>query len=88
VIFTGMQSQDRASAQVGVLLAEMLGIPAATNVVEFAFDEGTITATVTPTTEVRKGLLSQCEALSSFADLFGPSWWLFLQKAKISPSFW
>ncbi|THB75964.1 MAG: electron transfer flavoprotein beta subunit/FixA family protein, partial [Desulfobulbaceae bacterium] len=27
VIFTGMQSQDRGSGQVGVLIAEMLGIP-------------------------------------------------------------
>ena len=27
LIFTGMQSQDRGSAQVGVLVAEMLGVP-------------------------------------------------------------
>ena len=44
VIFTGMQSQDRGSAQVGVMLAEMLGLPAITTAVDFAFDEGTITA--------------------------------------------
>ena len=44
VIFTGMQSQDRGSAQVGVLLAEMLGLPVITTVVDFAFDEGAITA--------------------------------------------
>jgi electron transfer flavoprotein beta subunit len=44
VIFTGMQSQDRGSAQVGVLLAEMLGLSVITTVVDFAFDEGAITA--------------------------------------------
>jgi electron transfer flavoprotein beta subunit len=44
VIFTGMQSQDRGSAQVGVLVAEMLGLPAVTTVVDFAFEGGRITA--------------------------------------------
>jgi electron transfer flavoprotein beta subunit len=44
VIFTGMQSQDRGSAQVGVLVAEMLGLPAVTTIVDFSFDEGAITA--------------------------------------------
>ncbi|WP_136807772.1 electron transfer flavoprotein subunit beta/FixA family protein [Desulfosediminicola flagellatus] len=39
-IFTGMQSQDRGSAQVGVLVAEMLNIPSITTVVEFSC-EGT-----------------------------------------------
>ncbi len=43
VIFTGMQSQDRSSAQVGVLLAERLGLPAVTTVVHFEFTGGTIT---------------------------------------------
>lgn len=38
VVFTGMQSQDRGSAQVGVLLAGMLGMPAVTTIVEFAYD--------------------------------------------------
>ncbi|TYO95789.1 electron transfer flavoprotein, partial [Geothermobacter ehrlichii] len=33
VIFTGMQSQDRGSGQVGVLLGEMLGIPVLTTAV-------------------------------------------------------
>lgn len=42
VIFTGMQSQDRGSGQVGVLLAELLGIPAVTTVVHFEFTDGTI----------------------------------------------
>jgi electron transfer flavoprotein beta subunit len=44
VIFTGMQSQDRGSGQVGVLVAEMLGIPALSTVVEFAFDDNRISA--------------------------------------------
>lgn len=44
VIFTGMQSQDRGSGQVGVLLAEMLNYPAVTTVVNFAYDNGVITA--------------------------------------------
>ncbi len=35
LIFTGMQSQDRGSGQVGVMLAEMLDIPAVTTIVEF-----------------------------------------------------
>jgi electron transfer flavoprotein beta subunit len=43
LIFTGMQSQDRGSAQVGVMLAEMLGIAAVTTIVGFAFDGGKIT---------------------------------------------
>jgi electron transfer flavoprotein beta subunit len=43
VIFTGLQSQDRGSAQVGVLVAEMLGLPAVTTIVDFAFEGGTIT---------------------------------------------
>jgi electron transfer flavoprotein beta subunit len=38
VIFTGMQSQDRGSAQVGVLLAGMLGLPAVTTIVGFEYD--------------------------------------------------
>jgi electron transfer flavoprotein beta subunit len=43
LIFTGMQSQDRGSAQVGVLTAEMLGLPSITTIVGFAFDNNTIT---------------------------------------------
>src|SRR5512138_3821474 len=38
LIFTGMQSQDRGSAQVGVTLAELLGFSCATTLVGFAFD--------------------------------------------------
>ncbi len=44
LIFTGMQSQDRGSAQVGVTLAELLGIPSVTTLVGFTYDNGTITA--------------------------------------------
>ncbi|HEY6871872.1 MAG TPA: electron transfer flavoprotein subunit beta/FixA family protein [Geobacteraceae bacterium] len=44
LIFTGMQSQDRGSAQVGVLAAEELGIPCTTTLVGFAYDNGTVTA--------------------------------------------
>jgi electron transfer flavoprotein beta subunit len=44
LIFTGMQSQDRGSGQVGVLVAEMLGLPSITTIVDFAFDAGQITA--------------------------------------------
>jgi len=40
VIFTGMQSQDRGSAQVGVLLAEMLDLPSVTTIVGFEFSDG------------------------------------------------
>jgi len=42
VIFTGMQSQDRGSGQVGVLVAEMLSLPAVTTIVDFAYDNGKI----------------------------------------------
>jgi electron transfer flavoprotein beta subunit len=44
LIFTGMQSQDRGSAQVGVTVAERLGCACATTLVGFAFDNGAITA--------------------------------------------
>jgi electron transfer flavoprotein beta subunit len=42
LIFTGMQSQDRGSAQVGVLVAEMLGLPGITTIVGFSFENGMI----------------------------------------------
>lgn len=42
IIFTGMQSQDRGSAQVGVMVAELLNMNAVTTIVEFAFNAGTI----------------------------------------------
>lgn len=44
LIFTGMQSQDRGSAQVGVMLAELLGFSCATTLVGFAWEDGAITA--------------------------------------------
>lgn len=44
IIFTGMQSQDRGSAQVGVVLAEQLGLSCTTTIVGFDYDNGTITA--------------------------------------------
>jgi len=40
LIFTGMQSQDRGSGQVGVLVAELLSIPGVTTVVDFSYDSG------------------------------------------------
>ncbi len=43
LIFTGMQSQDRGSAQVGVITAEMLGMPSVTTIVSFALENNTIT---------------------------------------------
>lgn len=43
LIFTGMQSQDRGSAQVGVMVAELLNIPAVTTIVDFAFAAGKVT---------------------------------------------
>jgi electron transfer flavoprotein beta subunit len=44
IIFTGMQSQDRGSGQVGVLTAESLGLPSVTTVVDFAYADGSVTA--------------------------------------------
>ena len=43
VLFFGMQSQDRGSAQVGVLVGDMLKMAVVTTVVEFAFEDGRIT---------------------------------------------
>lgn len=42
VIFTGMQSQDRGSGQVGVMLAELLGMTAITTVVDYSSDNGSV----------------------------------------------
>jgi electron transfer flavoprotein beta subunit len=44
IIFTGMQSQDRGSAQVGVTVAEQLGCACTTTIVGFEYDNGTVTA--------------------------------------------
>jgi electron transfer flavoprotein beta subunit len=44
LLLTGYQSQDRGSAQVGPLLAEMLEMPSLTTVVGLEFDGDTVTA--------------------------------------------
>jgi electron transfer flavoprotein beta subunit len=44
LIFTGMQSEDGGSAQVGVTVAELLGYVSTTTVVGFDYADGTITA--------------------------------------------
>ena len=44
LIFTGMQSQDRGSAQVGVTVAELLQLACATTLVGFSFHNGVVTA--------------------------------------------
>jgi len=43
LIFTGMQSQDRGSAQVGVLVAELLGHNCATTLIGFSYGDGIVT---------------------------------------------
>ena len=43
IIFTGMQSQDRGSAQVGVLVSELLGYSCATTLIGFSYADGTVT---------------------------------------------
>jgi electron transfer flavoprotein beta subunit len=43
LIFTGMQSQDRGSAQVGLLLAARLGLPAVSTIIDFSLDDATVT---------------------------------------------
>jgi electron transfer flavoprotein beta subunit len=44
MIFTGMQSQDRSSAQVGVMVAELLNLPSISTIVEFVFEDGKVSA--------------------------------------------
>jgi electron transfer flavoprotein beta subunit len=44
LIFTGMQSQDRSSAQVGILVAEVLGLPCISTVIDFAYTDGRVNA--------------------------------------------
>lgn len=44
LIFTGMQSQDRGSAQVGILIAEMLNLPSISTVVDFDFVDNKVIA--------------------------------------------
>ena len=42
LIFCGMQSQDRASAQVGVMVAELLGLPSVSTIVDFNYNDGKV----------------------------------------------
>ena len=42
LIFTGMQSQDRGSAQVGILIGELLGMSSVSTVVDFSYSEGVV----------------------------------------------
>jgi electron transfer flavoprotein beta subunit len=44
LIFFGMQSQDRGSAQVGAMVAEMLNFACATTVIGFTYNDNVITA--------------------------------------------
>jgi electron transfer flavoprotein beta subunit len=44
LIFTGMQSQDRGSAQVGATVAELLGYASATTLVGFEYADGVVKA--------------------------------------------
>ncbi|MCB4204310.1 electron transfer flavoprotein subunit beta/FixA family protein [Deferribacterales bacterium Es71-Z0220] len=43
IIFTGLQSQDTGSAQVGVLLGELLELPVVTTIVSFEYNDGEVT---------------------------------------------
>lgn len=42
IILCGMQSQDRSSGQVGVLVSEILGIPGISTIVDFTYNDGTV----------------------------------------------
>jgi len=44
LVFTGMQSQDRGSAQVGLMVAERLGIAGLSTVVAFEMSDGVVRA--------------------------------------------
>jgi electron transfer flavoprotein beta subunit len=43
LVLTGMQSQDRGSAQVGVMVADLLGLPVVTTIVGFSCESGIVT---------------------------------------------
>ena len=43
MIFTGLQSQDRGSAQVGVAVAELLNIACASTIIKFEYADGVVT---------------------------------------------
>ncbi len=42
LIFTGLQSQDRGSAQVGGMVAELLSLPSLTTLVDFSYVDGNV----------------------------------------------
>lgn len=42
IIFLGMQSQDRGSAQVGPILSELLGFNCVTTIIEFNYSDGKV----------------------------------------------
>ncbi len=44
LVFTGIQSQDNGSAQVGVIVAELLDFACATTLISFSLDGDTVTA--------------------------------------------
>lgn len=58
VIFTGMQSSDRGSGQVGLLLAEMLGIDSVSTLVGLEYEGGTFKVE----RELEGGIRAQVEA--------------------------
>lgn len=58
LIFTGMQSQDRGSGQVGVIAAELLSVTAVTTIVEFSCEGSTITVS----RELEGGVKARVEA--------------------------
>ena len=53
IIFTGMQSQDRGSAQVGVIISELLNISCVSTIADFEYSDG-----VTVRRELEGGLKS------------------------------
>ena len=53
IIFTGMQSQDRGSAQVGVIVSELLSMACITTIADFEYDDG-----ITVKRELEGGLKS------------------------------
>ncbi len=42
LVFTGMQSQDKGSAQVGLLIAEFLDMPGVSTIVDFSYSDGVV----------------------------------------------
>ena len=42
VVFTGMQSQDRGSGQVGILVGEMLKMQSVSTIVDFSYSDGSV----------------------------------------------